>query len=113
MIRKDAHYLLWVMRVFCAEDMGFEPTQQLPALSHFECDPFDHLGNPPCALHLTLYKYPSERVFCQIECKSLVPLIAIYGIIEKCSGAGNIRDILKNEAAQRMMDNKEDTEDYA
>ena len=30
-----------------AEDKGFEPSHRLTGLAHFECAPFDHLGNPP------------------------------------------------------------------
>lgn len=29
------------------EDKGFEPSRRANGLTHFECAPFDHLGNPP------------------------------------------------------------------
>lgn len=38
----------------CTEDKGFEPSHRLTGLTHFECAPFDHLGNPPL-LHSTAY----------------------------------------------------------
>ncbi len=39
------------------EDKGFEPSHRLTGLTHFECAPFDHLGNPPYCLRQqhTLY----------------------------------------------------------
>ena len=46
-MQKAASVQLYRCRFVYAEDKGFEPSHRLTGLTHFECAPFDHLGNPP------------------------------------------------------------------
>lgn len=48
--KKKQTFMVCLNAYTYTEKVGFEPTQRLPALAHFECAPLDHLGTSPKAL---------------------------------------------------------------
>ena len=53
-----------------AEDKGFEPSHRLTGLTHFECAPFDHLGNPPLLCSNRKYYKVRLREYAREKCRN-------------------------------------------